>query len=328
MYRVMEIKGIKTNGKVILGPMAGITSLAYREFMKPFGVALSVSEMISDCGINYKNPRTLTYLATSQEDRPVALQLFGFSADNTKSAITILETNSDYDMLDINLGCPVHKVTKTGAGSAWLKEPSKLYDYMREVVKTSHKPVSAKIRLGWDSSSINVREISSLLEKAGVSLLTVHARTSVQGYSGVPNWEAIRDLGESLSIPLCVSGDIFSPESALKAMDIAKASYVMVARGGVGNPELVTNINRALEREEPLPNPSPKTQAEYAKKFALMLKEEKGGYIASLDLRGILPNFFKGFKGYKKIRTEIALHTKTFEDVMRVLDGVINRESI
>ncbi len=324
----MDIKGIKTDGRVILGPMAGITTLAYREFMKPFGVALSVSEMISDCGINYKNPRTMSYLATSQKDRPVALQLFGFSKENAKNAIAILEANSDFDMLDINLGCPVHKVTKTGAGSAWLKEPEKLYDYMREIVRTSHHPVSAKIRLGWDSSSINVREISSILEKAGVSLLTVHARTAVQGYSGSPNWEAISNLGDSLSIPLCVSGDIFTPEAAMKALNIAKASYVMVARGGVGNPELITNINRVLNGEEPLEPPSPKKQAEYAKEFALKLKEEKGDYIASLDLRGILPSFFKGFKGFKKIRTEIALHTKTFDDEMRVIDGVISRETI
>ena len=324
----MDIKGIKTDGRVILGPMAGITTLAYREFMKPFGVALSVSEMISDCGINYKNPRTMSYLATSQKDRPVALQLFGFSKENTKNAIAILEANADFDMLDINLGCPVHKVTKTGAGSAWLKEPEKLYDYMREIVRTSHHPVSAKIRIGWDSSSINVREISSVLEKAGVSLLTVHARTAVQGYSGSPNWEAISNLGDSLSIPLCVSGDIFTPEAAMKALNIAKASYVMVARGGVGNPELITNINRVLNGEEPLEPPSPKKQAEYAKEFALKLKEEKGDYIASLDLRGILPSFFKGFKGFKKIRTEIALHTKTFDDEMRVIDGVISRETI
>ena len=324
----MDIKGIKTDGRVILGPMAGITTLAYREFMKPFGVALSVSEMISDCGINYKNPRTMSYLATSQKDRPVALQLFGFSKENTKNAIAILEANSDFDMLDINLGCPVHKVTKTGAGSAWLKEPEKLYDYMREIVRTSHHPVSAKIRLGWDSSSINVREISSVLEKAGVSLLTVHARTAVQGYSGSPNWEAISNLGDSLSIPLCVSGDIFTPEAAMKALNIAKASYVMVARGGVGNPELIININRALNGEEPLERPSPKTQAKYAKEYALKLKEEKGDYIASLDLKGILPSFFKGFKGFKKIRTEIALHTKTFDDEMRVIDGVISRETI
>lgn len=324
----MDIKGIKTNGRVILGPMAGITSLAYRRFMKPFGVALSVSEMISDCGINYNNKRTLEYLKTSEDDRPVALQLFGFSSENTVKAIETLESLASFDMLDINLGCPVHKVVKTGAGSAWLKEPMKLYEYMCDIVRASHHPVSAKIRLGWDSSSINVFEVSSLLEKAGISLLTVHARTSVQGYSGTPSWEEIKGLGKTLSIPLCVSGDIFTPEAALEAMDIAKASFVMVARGAVGNPLLVTNINRALEGKSLLQRPSAKQQALYAKEFASLLKEEKGERIASLDLRGILPHFFSEFRGYKKIRTEIALHTKTYEEMIRVLDGIIARESI
>ncbi len=324
----MDIKGVKIDGRVILGPMAGITSLAYRRFMKPFGVALSVSEMISDCGINYNNAKTLAYLATSSDDRPVALQLFGFDPENAVRAIETMEKAADYDILDINLGCPVHKVVKTGAGSAWLKRPDELYEYMRRVVAASHKPVSAKIRIGWDSSSINVRSVSKILEQAGVSLLTVHARTSVQAYSGSPAWEEIRGLGKELSIPLCVSGDIFTPEAALNAMSIAAAEFVMVARGGVGNPELITNINRALNGEEELEPPSALKQAEYAKEFAAMLKEEKGERVAALDLRGIAPHFFSGFKGYKKVRTEIALHTKTYDDVIRVLDGIILRNKI
>lgn len=321
----MDIKGIKTNGQVILGPMAGITSLAYREFNKPFGVALSVSEMISDCGISYGNKRTLTYLATSKIDRPVALQLFGFNSENTLKAIKIVESLADYDMLDINLGCPVHKVTKTGAGSAWLKNPPALYEYMRDIVKASSHPVSAKIRLGYDESHINVREVASLLEDAGISLLTVHARTSSQLYRGTPSFSYIENLGEELNIPLCVSGDIFTPEDAIKAIDIAKASFVMVARGGVGNPELITNINRALNNEELLPPPTVKKQAEYALEFANKLKEEKGERVAGMDLRGLIPPFFKGFKGFKKIRTDIALHTKSYEDVIRVLEGIVSR---
>ncbi len=324
----MEIKGIKTKGRVILGPMAGITSLAYRRFMKPFGVALSVSEMISDCGINYDNKRTLDYLATSNDDRPVALQLFGFELQNTVKAIEKIERIASYDMLDINLGCPVHKVVKTGAGSAWLKKSDELYEYMRGIVKASSLPVSAKIRLGWDNSSINVREVAKLLENAGISLLTVHARTSLQAYSGTPLWEEIRDLGSELTIPLCVSGDIFTSEAAIKAMEISKASYVMVARGGVGNPELVTNINRAIDNEPLLMVPTAKQQAIYAKELTALLKEEKGERVAALDLRGILPRFFSGFAGYKKIRTEIALHTKTCDDLERILNGIIVREKL
>jgi len=135
----MKIGNIDIQTPVVLGPMAGVTTLAYREFMKPFGVGLSFSEMISDCGIYYGNAETYTYLATAKSDRPVGLQLFGSKAEISAKAISILENKADYDLLDINLGCPVYKVTKTGAGSAWLKHPQELYAYMRTIVATSHK---------------------------------------------------------------------------------------------------------------------------------------------------------------------------------------------
>lgn len=324
----MQIKGIDINTPVILAPMAGVTSLAYREFMKPFGVGLSVSEMISDCGIVYGNEKTFAYLASSEKDRPLALQLFGFSKENTLKAIELVERKASFEMLDINLGCPVHKVVKTGAGSAWLKDPAGLYEYMSVIVHKSHHPVSAKIRLGWDQEHINVEEVAHLLEKAGISLLSIHARTSVQGYTGVPNWEAIRDLGKRLSIPLCVSGDIYTPEDAIKAMEIAKAQFVMVARGGLGNPTLVTNINRALKGEAPLPEPSAKEQAAFAIDFAKKLKDEKGERVAGMELRGLIPHFFSGFRGYKKVRTEIALHARSYEDIMRTLEGILKREAL
>ncbi|MCH4211107.1 MAG: tRNA-dihydrouridine synthase family protein, partial [Bacilli bacterium] len=170
----MKIADIEIKTPVILAPMAGVTTLAYREFMKPFGVGLSYSEMISDCGLVYGNALTREYAKTSKIDHPVGLQLFGNDPAIAKKAIAILEGIASYDILDVNLGCPVYKVTKTGAGSAMLKDPNTLYTYMREVVSSSHKPVSAKIRLGWDSQSINVREVASLLEKTGVSLISIH----------------------------------------------------------------------------------------------------------------------------------------------------------
>lgn len=324
----MNIRGIQIETPVVLAPMAGVTSLAYRLFMKPFGVGLSVSEMISDCGLVFGNERTFTYFASDPKDRPVAMQLFGFSKENTLKAIDILEANASYDMLDINLGCPVHKVVKTGAGSAWLKDPEALYSYMKAIVERSHRPVSAKIRLGWDEAHKNVWEVAKLLEQAGVSLLSVHARTSVQGYSGTPDWECIRGLGKALSIPLCVSGDIYRPEDALRAMEIAGASLVMVARGGLGQPTLVTNIVRALKGEALLPSPSPAKQAEYALEFARLLKEEKGEKVAGMELRGLAPHFFSGFRGYKKIRTEIALKTRSYDDVERVLLGIESRDGL
>ena len=313
---------------VVLGPMAGVTTLAYREFMKPFGVGLSFSEMISDCGIYYGNAETYTYLATAKSDRPVGLQLFGSKAEISAKAISILENKADYDLLDINLGCPVYKVTKTGAGSAWLKHPQELYAYMRTIVATSHKPVSAKIRLGWDDKSINFVEVADLLQEAGISLLTVHARTSKQMYMGEANYEPLTDFGEKIKIPLCVSGDIFTAEKAIEVMKKTKASLVMVARGGLGNPRLLSNINRLYLGEEKLPDPTVNEQVEWAREFAQKLLDQKGEKVAMMQLRGLIPHFFSGFPGYKKIRAEIAMNIKTFDDLEKILAGIEKREHL
>lgn len=302
----MKIGDIDIKGKVILGPMAGVTSLAYREFMKPFGVGLSYSEMISDCGIAFGNKRTYEYLATSSFDRPIGLQLFGFDIAHTKKAIEILEKEADYDILDINLGCPVNKVTKTGAGSAWLKRPKELFQYMEEVCQASTKPVTAKIRLGYDESTINFQEVVFGLEKAGVKAITIHCRTSKQGYSGKADYEALHGLKEKMKIPLIVSGDIFSVADAKKAIEITNADAVMVARGGLGHPYLVTQINHYFETGEVLPDKGVLEQAAYARDFAKRLIALHGEEIAIRELRGLLPHFFAGFPGYKKIRSEIA----------------------
>ncbi len=321
----MKIGNLEIRGRVVLGPMAGISTLAYREFMKPFGVGLSYTEMVSDCGLDYKNKRTYEYLATSEEDSPVGIQLFGFSLEHTLPAIEICQRHGGYDVLDINLGCPVTKVVKTGAGSAWLKHPQALYEYMSGVVKASQKPVTAKIRLGWDEGSINVFEVASLLEKAGVQALTVHCRTRSQGYSGQADYRAIAGLKERLSIPLIVSGDIFTAEKAKEAVDITHADAVMVARGGVGHPFLVKQINSYLENGILLPDSDAVTQARYAKDFSTRLIRLKGEGVGVKELRGILPHFFSGYPGYKKLRNEIAMNIKTSDDVERLLDGVILR---
>lgn len=327
-FAFMKIGSIEISTPVVLGPMAGVTTLAYRDFMKPFGVGLSFSEMISDCGIFYGNAETYTYLATSKKDRPVGLQLFGSNPEISAKAISILENKADYDLLDINLGCPVYKVTKTGAGSAWLKHPQELYAYMRSVVAASHKPVSAKIRLGWDEKSINFAEVSDLLVKAGISFLTIHARTSKQMYMGEANFAPLKDFGKNLPIPLCVSGDIFTPEKAIEVMKTTGASFVMVARGGLGNPRLISNINHLYLGEAKEADPTVNEEVEWARDFAARLVEQKGEKVALMQLRGLIPHFFSGFPGYKKIRAEIAMNIKTFDDLTRILDGIEKRNHL
>ena len=324
--RAMEIGGLIIKGKVVLGPMAGVTSLAYREFMKGFGVGLSYSEMISDCGLVYGNKKTLLYAATSKTDRPVGLQLFGFDKDISAKAVAILEENADYDILDLNFGCPVTKVVKTGAGSAWMKDLDKMGEYASAVVKASSKPVTAKIRLGFDEESINASEAVKVLEQAGVKAVSIHCRTRAQGYSGSARYEAIEDLGRKMSVPLIVSGDIFGPLEAEKAVRITGAQAVMVARGGVGNPFVVTQINEYLENGILLQKPTLLQQIGYAEDFSFRLIAEKGEAIAVKELRGLIPHFFSGFPGFKAIRNNIATHVKTKDELFAIFNGLRRRE--
>lgn len=321
----MKIGGVEINGKVILGPMAGITTLAYREFNKPFGVALSYSEMISDCGLAYGNKRTFEYFATSKADRPVGLQLFGSDIAISTKAVEILEANADYDILDLNLGCPVNKVTKTGAGSAMLKSPDTLYKYVRAIVKASAKPVTAKIRLGWDDEHVNVFEVAKLLEDAGVVMFTVHARTAKQMYMGHAHYELMKNLNEHVNIPFAISGDIFTPEDAKKAMEITGASFVMVARGALGRPNLIKDINDYLEKGSYGPMPSVLQQVAWAEDFSKRLIALEGERIAIMQLRGIVPHFFNGYPGYKRIRQAISENAKTYSDLEKIFNSIKTR---
>lgn len=320
MFKIGEIE-IPT--RVVLGPMAGITSEAYRIFCKPFGVGLSFTEMVSDCGIMYENEKTKAYLPTVKSDRPIALQLFGSNIKNTRKALEFIQKQGIiYDFLDLNFGCPVPKVTKTGAGSAWLKNPKKLFEYTKEVVKISNKPVTAKIRLGWDDKQINFLEVATLLEEAGVKALTIHARTTKQLYSGKVDWNVVKGLKNILQIPLIISGDIFTLEDAIKALDITNADAVMVARGGVGNPNLIRQINTYLSEGKLIPNASLEDQITYLRQFSELLIQEKGERKAMMILRGLAPRFFNGFPNTKIIKNQLAVTITTYEDLDNILKEI------
>lgn len=315
-----KIGKVEIKSKVVLAPMAGITSLAYRNFMKKFGVGLTVTEMVSDCGLIYGNDKTIEYLKTTEDERPVAIQLFGGNAENICKAIdVVLKENLNVDFIDINLGCPVPKVTKTGAGSALLKEPKKLCEFMKKICDYSPLPVTAKIRLGWDEKSINFMENIAALEKAGVKAIGLHTRTAKQGYSGRANYEIIRDLQVKMSVPLIISGDIYTLENALQFLNISKATAVMIARGGVGHPRLVEQINHYFETGEKLPDATLEENIAYLLEFADMLIEEKGEYKAMMLLRGIATKFFDGYPNTKKIKNALAQTLTTRDSLVRIL---------
>lgn len=318
-----KIGNIEIKSKVVLAPMAGVTSLAYRKFMSEFGTGLTVSEMVSDCGLIYENKKTLDYIKTFDGERPVAIQLFGNDSSKICKAIDIvLANNSHIDMIDINLGCPVPKVTSTGAGSALLKDSEKLYKFMKEIVDYSPIPVTAKIRLGWNENSINFRENIRMLEKAGVAAIGIHSRTTSQGYTGKARHELLKDLRDEMSVPLVVSGDIYSLDDVINVLNLTKADAVMVARGGVGNPTLVKQINAYYEKGIKVPNASLIENLSYLEKFTDLLIEEKGEYRAISILRGIAPKFLDGYPGMKQYKNMIAQSITDRESLMRIIQNL------
>lgn len=315
-----KIKDIEIQSNVVLAPMAGVSFLAYRKFMKPFGVGLSVTEMVSDHGLIYDNKATLEYIKTDNIDRPVAIQLFGHDKETLIKAMDVtIENNPNFDIFDINLGCPVPKVTKTGAGSSLLKDPTYLYELMKALVEHSPKPVTAKIRLGWDEESINFVENIKALEEAGVSAIALHVRTAKQCYSGQARYELAKDLGTHMKVPLIISGDIYTLEDAIKAQEITKATAVMVARGGIGNPFLIKQIDHYFKTGEKLPNISVEENIENLKKFADMTIEQFGEYKAMRMLRGLAPKFFNGYPNAKKTKCQLAMELNTKEQFDKIV---------
>ena len=317
-----NIGNIKINGRVVLGPMAGVTFYSYRKFMAQFGVDVFVSEMVSDCGLKYQNQETISYLKTDTLEHPFGVQLFGNKAETMIEAIEIIKKQPQElwpDFIDINLGCPVKKVTSAGSGSALLKDLDYLKDYMSQIVKASPWPVSAKIRIGWDEKHINVYDTIKVLESSGVSMISVHARTTKQLYSGKPNYELLKGLQEKMSVPLVVSGDIFTLDDAINAINITGASAVMVARGGMGNPTLIKQIKQYYENGERIPDASLDEQKKYCLELAKMMCEDKGEERAMKIFRTIGPRFFNGFKNSKSIKLAISTKVTTYDELVDIL---------
>ena len=320
---MFKIGNVEINGKVVLAPMAGFTSLGYRNFMKPFGVALTVTEMISDCGLIYDNKKTIEYLKTTKLERPVAIQLFGSSAETICKAMdVVLKYNPNIDIFDINLGCPAPKVVKTGAGSSLLKNPKKLEEMFKIICKHSPIPVTAKIRLGWNEETMNFKENIKVLEDAGVAAIGIHARTTRQGYAGKPRYELLKDLRSEMKVPLIVSGDIYTLKDAQKAIETTGADAVMVARGGVGNPRLISQIDEFYKTGKLLDNSSLEENLQYIRELAGELIAEKGEFTAMLTMRSIAPKFLNAFPNMKKHKNKLASASTTRESLERILNEI------
>ncbi len=318
---MFEINGKKVNGNVVLAPMAGYTSFGYRKFMIPFGISICYTEMISDMGLIYQNKETLSYLNFPKTEIPTGVQLFGNDPENLAKAAKIAQNlNKNIDFFDVNMACPVPKVTKVGSGSALMNDPKKCGEIIRAIKLETNLPVSAKIRLGWDDKNINYFEVISELEKAGVCFVAIHARTRKELYSGTPHFDLIKDLGKKMRVPLIVSGNIFTLEDAKTAIELTGAQMVMVARGGVGNPRLITDIDRFYKNKEQLLPPSFVEQKEYCLQLLHNLIDEKGEKRAVTIFRSMGPSFFGNIPNVKELKKQLACEITDYNSVVRIIE--------
>ena len=314
-----KLGNIEIKGKIILAPMAGITSAGYRKYLNSFGVDICVTEMVSDMGLIYQNKETESYVAFEKDQTITSVQLFGSDPTNLQKATQIaLNLNPNIDFIDVNMGCPVPKVTKTGAGSALMLKPRLCGDIIHAIKEVTDKPVTAKIRLGYNE--VNFKEVIKELENAGVDAIGIHARTRKELYSGEPHYDLIKDLRKEMKVPLLVSGNIYSLDDAINALNVTGADAVMVARGGVGNPFLITQIKTYFETGERLPNPSFLEQCNYCLELARSMIEEKGELTAMRIYRGIAPKFFSGFANSRTLRTVLATSLTDYQSLVNIIE--------
>lgn len=325
---MFKIGDIQIDKKVILAPMAGITSFGYRKFMSRFGVGYVVTEMISDMGLIYGNEETKSYLKFENSGLPTCVQLFGSNPESIARAAKIsLEINPNIAFFDINMACPVKKVTSTGAGSSLMNNPQLCGEIVKSVKAATGLPVTVKIRLGFDKDHLTFKEVIKEVSAAGCSLVTIHPRTAKEMYSGLPHWDLVKDLRKEMGIPLLVSGNINTVDDALNAMKITSADGVMVARGGVGNPTLIKNINHYFNNEE-FESTDLSTQILYCKELVKNLIDEKGELVAMRVSRGIVTKFFDGFKNSKKLKNRLSTELVTYSDLENILNDYIQENYV
>ena len=300
----MKIGNVEIKGKVVCAPMAGITNIVYRKIAKEYGASLVYTEMISDKALCYNSENTYKMIEIDDNEHPVALQLFGGEKEYLVKAVEIIN-NTKADILDINMGCPVPKVLKSQAGSFWLKDIEDTKDKIEAIVKASKKPVTAKIRLGFDEEHINVVEMAKMLEGAGVSAICVHARTRSEFYTGNVRIEYIKMVKDSVKIPVIGNGDIKCIDDAVRMLKGTGCDAIMIGRGALGNPFLFKQINHYLETGEILENPSNNERLDLCLRHAKELCNIMDEKIAIKEMRTHACYYVKGLPNSTNLKNKI-----------------------
>ena len=310
----LNIGGVPLKSHAVLAPMAGVSDRAYRELCVRFGAAYCVSEMVSSKALSFNSKKSEELMEISDLERPCGIQIFGDDpkcmADAAKHAL-----ENKPDIIDINMGCPAPKISSNGSGSALMKNPRLCGEIVKAVTAVTDIPVTVKIRKGWDDDSVNAVEVAKICESAGAAAITVHGRTRQQYYKPPVDYDIIRAVRESVSVPVIANGDIDSAERAKEVMDITGCDLVMIGRATLGNPWIFSQINAYLE------NPNVKIHTpDLEERLGVMIEhigkmvEYKGEHMAMLQARKLVVGYFKGIKGAAALRNE-AGKIKTLDDL-------------
>lgn len=302
---MLKIGDIEMKNQVVLAPMAGICNAAFRLTVKEFGAGLVCAEMVSDKGIILKNEKTMNMLYIDEREKPLSLQIFGGEKDTLVQAAKFVDENTNADIIDINMGCPVPKITKCDAGAKWLLDPNKIYEMVSAVTDVVKKPVTVKMRMGWDEDHIYAVKNAQAVERAGGKAVSLHGRTRVQMYEGKANWDIIREVKQSIGIPLIGNGDVTTPQDAKRMLEETGCDGVMIGRAALGNPWMIYRTVKYLESGELMGEPTVREKIDVCILHLDRLTALKGEYVAVREMRKHAAWYLKGIKGNAKVRNGI-----------------------